>query len=241
MIDWAHERAGEPRRILDLGSGTGAGALALARRFPEAEVTALDLSGPLLDRLRAKARELGVADRISIVEADVDAGWPAVDPVDLVWASASLHHLNDPDRVLADVRATLRPGGLLMAVEIDSFPSFLPDGADRELEERCHALMNERRAAELPHIGSDWGARLTKAGFPAVAERTFAIELTPPLPASAGRYAQAWLRRTRSGLDDRLSAGDLARLDALIDGPDGVLTRADLVVRTTRTVWAAAV
>jgi len=48
------------------------------------------MSGPLLDRLRDKAQDLGVADRISVVEADVDAGWPAIDPVDLVWASASL-------------------------------------------------------------------------------------------------------------------------------------------------------
>jgi ubiquinone/menaquinone biosynthesis C-methylase UbiE len=239
VIDRAHERGGEPRRILDLGSGTGAGALALARRFPEAEVIALDLSGPLLDRLRDKARDLGVADRISVVEADVDAGWPAIDPVDLVWASASLHHLADPDRVLADVLATLRPGGLLVVAEIDSFPRFLSDEAGRGLEERCQAILDERRAAELPHIGSDWGARLTKAGYRAVAERTFAIELTSPLPASAGRYAQATLRRMRSGLDGRLSADDLALMDALIDGPQSVLNRDDLAVRTTRTVWMA--
>jgi len=240
MITWAEERAtAPPRRILDLGSGTGAGALALARRFPDAEVIAMDMSGPLLDRLRDKARDLGVADRISVIETDLDAGWPATDPVDLVWASAALHHLADPDRVLADVLATLRPGGLLAAVELDSFPRFLSDDVGRGLEERCHAVIDERRAAELPHIGSDWGARLTKAGFPTVAERTFAIELTSPLPASAGRYAQASLRRMRSGLEGRLGADDLALLDAFIDGPHSVLTRDDLVVRTTRTVWLA--
>jgi ubiquinone/menaquinone biosynthesis C-methylase UbiE len=239
VIDWAHERGGEPRRVLDLGSGTGAGALALARRFPEAEVIALDLSGPLLDRLREKARDLGVADRISVVEADVDTAWPAVDPVDLVWASASLHHLADPDRVLADVLATLRPGGLLVVAELDSFPRFLSDDAGRALEERCNVLLDERRAAELPHMGSDWGARLTKAGYRNVAERTFVIELTSPLPVAARRYAQASLRRMRSGLEDRLSADDLALLEAFIDGPRSVLTRDDVAVRTTRTVWVA--
>jgi hypothetical protein len=38
-----------------------------------------------------------------------------------------------------------------------------------------------------------------------------------------------------------MSAGDLATLDTLIDsdGPDGVLQRNDLAVRTARTVWAA--
>ena len=239
VIDWAHERRGEPRRILDLGSGTGAGTLALARRFPEAEVIALDLSRPLLDRLQEKARDLGVAGRISVVEADVDTVWPAVDPVDLVWASASLHHLADPDRVLADVLATLRPGGLLVVAELDSFPRFLSDDAGRALEERCNALLDERRAAELPHIGSDWGARLTKAGYADVTERTFEIELASPLPASGRRYAQASLRRMRSGLEGRLTADDLALLDALVEGPRSVLTRDDLVVRTSRTVWLA--
>jgi len=88
---------------------------------------------------------------------------------------------------------------------------------------------------------ADWGARLSKAGFTIEAERTFAIGLTPPLPASTGRYAQASLRRMRSGVDSRLSAGDLATLDALIDGdgPASVLRRDDLTVRAARTVWVA--
>jgi hypothetical protein len=72
-------------------------------------------------------------------------------------------------------------------------------------------------------------------------EREFAIDLRPPLPAAAGRYAQVSLRRLRSALDDRMSADDLAAFDALIDsdGPDGVLHRTDLSVRTTRTVYLA--
>ena len=74
-------------------------------------------------------------------------------------------------------------------------------------------------------MGSDWGSRLSEAGFGIEGERTFAIHLTPPLPAATGRYAQASLRRLRSGLDGQLSDGDLAALDTLIDGdgPESVL------------------
>ena len=63
VIDWVHQLvAARPRhRILDLGSGTGTGALALARRFAEADVIAVDISTPLLDRLSDKARDLGVS------------------------------------------------------------------------------------------------------------------------------------------------------------------------------------
>jgi SAM-dependent methyltransferase len=245
VVAWVHERAGDlPRRILDLGSGTGTGALALVQRFEAADVIALDVSAQLLDRLRDKARDLGVADRVRTVQADLDAAWPAIDTVDLVWASNSLHHMADPDRVLTDVFAAIRPGGLLAVAEMNSFPRFLPDdlGLGRPgLEARCHAALAEGLAHDVPHLGSDWGWRLNKAGFTVEAERTFAIELTSPLPASTGRYAQASLRRMRSGLDGRMSSDDLATLDTLVDsdGPDGVLRRDDLAVRTTRTAWAA--
>jgi SAM-dependent methyltransferase len=161
-----------------------------------------------------------------------------------VWASSSLHHLADPDRVLTEVFAALRPGGLLVVAEMESFPRFLPDdlGLGRPgLEARCHDALDQDRAALLPHLGSDWGARLSGAGFIIEAERSFVIELTPPLPAAAGRYVQASLRRMRSGLDGRVSDGDLAVLDTLIDsdGPDGIRQRDDLSVRTARTVWVA--
>jgi ubiquinone/menaquinone biosynthesis C-methylase UbiE len=243
---WIRELAADPPpgRILDLGSGTGTGAFALLERFDQAEVIALDVSADMLQRLSGRAGVLGVADRIRTIQADLDTAWSAIDTVDLVWASRSLHHLADPDRVLAEVFATLRPGGLLVVAEIASFPRFLPDdlGLGRPgLEARCHALLAERQAAELPHLGSDWGPRLSRAGFTIEAERPFVIDLSAPLPAASGRYAQASLRRIRSAVDGRMSADDLAVLDTVIDsdGPDGVLHRSDLTVRNTRTMWAA--
>jgi SAM-dependent methyltransferase len=234
LTSWLRELAADQpvHRILDLGSGTGTGTFALLSRFEQADVTAMDVSTAMLERLMAKADELGVADRVHPVEADLDGGWPAIGTFDLAWASASLHHMADPDRVLADIFAALRPGGLLAVAEMDSFPRFLND----ELEERCHALLAGDRAEELPHFGADWGPRLRGAGFAIEAERTFAIDLTPPLPEATGRYAQASLRRLRSGLDDRLSAADQAALDTLIDG---VPHRSDLTVHAARTIWIA--
>jgi SAM-dependent methyltransferase len=241
VIGWVGELAGRPRRILDLGTGTGTGALALARRFEAADVIAVDVSAPMLDRLRAKARDLGLAGRIQAVQADLDAGWPATGPVDLVWASNSLHHVKDPAQVLAGIFAALRPGGLLAVAELDSFPRFLPDGIGPGLEARLHAVLAEEQAGELPHLHSDWGARLSAAGFTIEARRTFDIDLAAPLPALAGRYAQASLSRLRSGLDGRLSTDDLATLSPLLDGdgPGSVLRRDDLTIRAARTAWAA--
>ncbi|MEW2358743.1 class I SAM-dependent methyltransferase [Spirillospora sp. NPDC029432] len=243
VTEWIAKAAGRPpRRILDLGSGTGAGTFALLRRFGDAEAIALDQSGELLHHLNGKARDLGLDGRIRTVQADLDAEWPELDPADLVWASASLHHMADPDRVLAGIHALLRPGGLLVAAELAGLPRFLPDdlGFGRPgLEERCHEILDAERAVDVPHMGSDWGPRLAAAGFAIEAERVFEIDMRPPLPAAAARYAEAVLRRMRHGLEGRLGADDLAALDALLDRerPGSVLRRDDLSVRTERTVW----
>jgi SAM-dependent methyltransferase len=244
VLDWIAGLTadGPRRRILDLGSGTGTGSLALARRFPEAEVTAVDVDEQMLAHLTDKAAAAGLGGRIRTVRADLDGTWPPLGPADLIWAASSLHHMADPDRALAEVFAALRPGGRLAVAELNSFPRFLPDdvGIGRPgLEDRCHAAVAEGHAQDLPHLGADWAARLAKAGFTVEAERHFVIDLRPPLPPAAARYAQASLRRMRTGLADRLEPGDLATLDALIDGPHGVLDRDDLTVRADRFGWVA--
>src|SRR6201999_3394338 len=110
-LDWVKGAADGASRVLDLGAGTGTGALGLAERFPQAEVIAVDIEPGSLARPRDKGLGPRPADRGRGVRADLDAGWPEVGPLDLTWASMSLHHLADPGRVLGDVRAVTRPGG----------------------------------------------------------------------------------------------------------------------------------
>nr|MDT0656927.1 class I SAM-dependent methyltransferase [Micromonospora sp. DSM 115978] len=236
VITWVGSLVPDRPRIIDVGAGSGTGTLSLARHLPAAEVIAVDVSEPMLDHLRHRAHALGVADRIHTVEADLDQTWPDLGPADLVWASASLHHLADPGQALARALAALRPGGVLMVTELDSFPRFLPDGPDAGLEDRCHAAMARIRDEAGLHMHEDWGVRLTQAGFTVEAERRFDIDLRPPLPAAAGRYAQVCLERMRHGLDGRLDPDDVTALDALVAGLPG---RDDLTVRATRTVWLA--
>ena len=196
----------------------------------------------MLARLRAKAADSGLADRVQTMEADLDGAWPVIEAVDLTWSSMALHHLADPGRGLAEIFAVLRPGGLLAVAEMTTWLRFLPDdiGLGRPgLEARCDAALDELRGAELPYLGADWGPLLTGAGFTGVAGQAFDLGLAAPLPPAAGRYALGSLRRTRGRLDGALDADDLATLDALTaeDGPHSVLHRQDLVIRGTRTLW----
>jgi SAM-dependent methyltransferase len=242
----AAELAGDHpvRDILDIGAGTGTGTFALLRRFPKASVTAIDTSEEMLEHLRESATRLDLADRVRPLRTDLDEGWPGTGPADLVWASSSMHHMADPDRVLRDIHATLRPGGLLTVIEMERMPLFLPDdlGFGRPgTEARCHVLLDEARAEHLPHIGSDWPARLTGAGFTILESRVLTVDIASPLPEAAIRYAYATLSRIRSALADRLTPEDASTLDDLLadDGPRALRTRSDLRVHSTRSAWIA--
>lgn len=243
VTTWVERLAGDsPRRILDLGAGTGTGTVALARRFGPADVIAADKSEEMLARVRDKAVAGGFADRVSGVQVDLDTAWPAVEPVDLAWAASSLHEMANPGQVLANVFGALRPGGLLAVVEMNAPPRFLPEdiGLGRPgLESRVLAIVKQVQANWNPH--PDWGPHLEQAGFAIVGQRTFTIDLPPPHPASVGRYAHAYLRRIRPVVESKLSADDLAALDTLLasDGPASLTRRTDLIVRGARTAWAA--
>jgi SAM-dependent methyltransferase len=236
---------GEPRQIVDLGCGTGAGTFALLERFPDAQVTAVDTSVGHLQLLSEKACARGVEGRVRTVQADLDrSDWPDLGRPDLVWASASMHHMANPDRALASVRELLAPGGLFAVVELAGFPRFLPADAPASrpgLEERAHAATTSFHAEHVPHRGADWGPMLTAAGFTVEDERTVTVDIEGARSEAIGRYAYGSLERIRGIAAPALSREDLAALDELLDAdsPNSLLRREDLGVRTERTVWAA--
>lgn len=102
--------------IGDLGPGYGHFTLRLARAVePNGVVYAVDASQGTLDDLVEEASERGITtlrpilvprDRLEIPE-----------PVDLLFVSATYHHLPDAASYLADARRHLRPGGRLAILE----------------------------------------------------------------------------------------------------------------------------
>lgn len=229
------------RRILDLGAGTGTGTFGLLRHFDDAQVLAVDASEKMLEGLRRRAEALGLTHRVSTLCIDLDQAVPELEPVDLIWASASLHHLADPDRTLVQVVAAIRPGGLLAVVELDGFPRFVPDDTPGGgAEARAHALLVADRAVDMPAMGGDWGERLTRAGLVVELDRAVVVDLAPPLAPVVGDYAAATLMRVRSAVADRLETTDRQALDALLDGgASDVRRRSDLTVATERRLWVA--
>ncbi|MEE6260016.1 methyltransferase domain-containing protein [Plantactinospora sonchi] len=236
LISWVGREAPDHPHIVDLGAGSGTASLALARELPDSRITAVDMSPDMLTHLRDRADAAGLGNRIRTLEADLDQPWPDLGPTHVIWAAASMHHLADPAKALASAYAALRPGGLLVIAELDSFPRFLADTPDEDVESRGHTESAKRRHEAGMHMHENWGDRMRQTGFTSVTERHFDINLRPPLPAAATRYAEVSLSRMRHSLEERLSPADLAALDNIVAGLAG---RDDLSVRTERTVWLA--
>lgn len=108
----------QPKRILDIGCGTGVAADKLLRRYPGSEVLALDFALPMLAHARRRGRWLR---RPRCVCGDLDALPLASQSVDLVFSSSALQWSADPAHAIAEMHRVLRPDGLLM------FSSFGPD------------------------------------------------------------------------------------------------------------------
>ncbi len=71
VLQWCSNRKDDKLRIVDVGTGSGAIALALAKNVPESEITATDLSDTALGIASSNAVQLGFADRILFLRADL--------------------------------------------------------------------------------------------------------------------------------------------------------------------------
>lgn len=96
----------KPKRVLDLGTGTGRAAFLLARRYPEAEVVGVDLAADMI----AEARRLTpaeLADRVRFEEADAERMSYEDGAFDLVSLANMIPFFDELARVTA-------PGGAVV-------------------------------------------------------------------------------------------------------------------------------
>ena len=96
---------------IDLGSGPGMLAIAMARAAPEMKIVSFDFSGDARELARENINEHGFMDRIEITEGDVHA-MPFEDGyADLIVSRGSMFFWDDLKGAFREVLRVLAPGG----------------------------------------------------------------------------------------------------------------------------------
>jgi SAM-dependent methyltransferase len=123
----------DARRILEVGSGEGAVAMALASRHPAACIAAVEVAATNIRIARRLNRFRNVTFHQGLAE-EVERLFPS-DPFDVVFSFHMLEHVPDIDEVIGALTRVLRPGGrccfsvpmLELAVR-GPIPEFVPEG-----------------------------------------------------------------------------------------------------------------
>lgn len=151
-----------PGTVLDVGCGRGMVAIMAARRFPEAQVTGLDLwrsqdqSGNSRDAAEANARAAGVSERLTLATGDMTDSGLAEDAYDLITANVSVH--NVPTRegrraALAEMLRSGRPGAAILIVDMRNTGEYAED-----LRDLGAAGVRTRRLGPGTWFGGPWAA-----------------------------------------------------------------------------------
>ena len=98
--------AAAPGTVVDLGCGAGNLMPLLRERWPQARLTGVDGSPQMLARARADH------PGIEFVQADVGA-WRPARPVDVLYSNATLHWLEEHERLFPALLESVAPGGWL--------------------------------------------------------------------------------------------------------------------------------
>jgi ubiquinone/menaquinone biosynthesis C-methylase UbiE len=109
---------------LDVATGPGTMALAIARYSPGLRIVGLDLAAPMLQRAREHASQAGMKGTDLWPQADGHDLPFASGSVDLVVSAFALHHWLDPLRIFDEIARVLAPGGRYFIADICREPKF---------------------------------------------------------------------------------------------------------------------
>ena len=110
-------RRAKPGRILDVATGTGDLAIAMARRIRDGQVLGVDLSEQMLAVARRKIEARGLDGRIVLDRGDAERLAVADASVDVATVAFGVRNFGDLGAGLRELARTIKPGGKVVILE----------------------------------------------------------------------------------------------------------------------------
>ncbi|GEA10340.1 class I SAM-dependent methyltransferase [Alteromonas sp. KUL49] len=104
-------------KIADIGCGTGASSLVLARSLPNAEIIAVDLFPEFIAELEKRAGQYGLSGNIKTLEASMDSLPFSENSLDVIWSEGAIYNIGFKKGIEL-WRPLLKKGGILAVSEI---------------------------------------------------------------------------------------------------------------------------
>ncbi|MDT5283309.1 MAG: hypothetical protein QOJ20_4504 [Mycobacterium sp.] len=175
MADGLPERLRTGMDVADIGCGSGHAINVMAQAFPASRFTGIDFSEEGLAVGTAEAERLGLTNA-SFLQRDVSK-LDVTDAYDVITVFDAIHDQAHPARVLENIYRALRPGGVLLMVDIKA-SSQLEDNIGVPLATYLYAVstmhcMSVSLGLDGDGLGMCWGQQLATsmladAGFPDV-------------------------------------------------------------------------
>lgn len=111
-------RKSNPDMVMDMATGTGDLAIAMARRIKDVHILGIDLSEEMLAVARQKIESEGVSDRIEVKKGDAEnLTFVDSETMDAATVAFGVRNFENLEKGLAEIYRTLRTGGKLIVLE----------------------------------------------------------------------------------------------------------------------------
>ncbi|MBO5894915.1 MAG: bifunctional demethylmenaquinone methyltransferase/2-methoxy-6-polyprenyl-1,4-benzoquinol methylase UbiE [Alistipes sp.] len=111
-------RRHKARKIMDVATGTGDLAIAMAKRVDRTQILGIDLSEEMLAVARKKIQKQGLEERIMLEKGDAEnLAMVSSESLDAATVAFGVRNFENIERGLSEIYRTLRVGGLLVVLE----------------------------------------------------------------------------------------------------------------------------
>ena len=111
-------RRAKAHKIMDVATGTGDLAIAMAKRVDRTQILGVDLSEEMLAVARRKVEKQGLEERIMLEKGDAEnLAMVSTESIDAATVAFGVRNFENIERGLSEIYRTLKPGGKLVVLE----------------------------------------------------------------------------------------------------------------------------